>query len=431
MESSSNSYPKAEKGNRSLGPLEDGQTAIIIGGGPAGSSCAITLKMVGKKLGRDINVIIYEGKKFDEDCIKRVGVLAPPLTQTLEERMGIPFPCESVERKVIGYYLHSGDAKIKLNMRGKPSFVGHNVAIDRYLLGKAKKLGVRVIPGRVKDIKFYPDCVAVESDLKGAKGATKGDVLVGAFGLDAETANLLEQATSYKTPKLLFSVVTKIPVDREYLEKYEEYLHVFLPTTLEDIEFGVVTPKLTHFVVNVAGPAVTEESLERFLSLPEVRKLIPEDVIKGDGRIVSRPLPIPLEPAQNSFGDRYVTVGDTSGLVRAYKGNGINSACETGIKAAEVMLKVGISHRALKEYHTAFSHIVEDLPYGRTVRRMTILGEKYGTMPGALRVAAKDRALMNVLIDFLSGTKTYREIVGDSGVVRLSLKFLKGATVTS
>ncbi len=408
-----------------MGPLEDGQTAIIIGGGPAGTSCAITLKRMGRELGRDINVIIYEGMKFDDNCIKRVGVLSPPLTQTLEEKIGVPFPCQGIERKIAGYYLHSGDAKIKLYTGGKLSFVGHNVAIDRYLLDKAKELGVRVIPGRVKDIKLYPDSVAVESDLKGAKGA-KGDVLVGAFGLDAETAYLLEQVTPYKTPKALFSVVTRIPASPEYLKGCEDYLHVFLPTTLGDIEFAVVTPKLNDFIVNVAGPAVTEESLEQFLALPEIRELVPPEFTEVGGRMVSRPLPIPLEPAQNSFGDRFVTVGDTSGLVRAYKGNGINSACETGTKAAEVMLKVGISHQAFRDYYTAFSDIVEDLPYGRTVRQMTILGERYGTMPSALRAAAKDRTLVNVLVDFLSGTKTYREIVGDSGVLRLSLKFIKG-----
>ncbi len=422
--------PNRPRDKDPLGPLEDGQTAIIIGGGPAGSSCAITLKMMGRQLGRDINVIIYEGRKFDDDCIKRVGVLAPPLTQTLEEIIGVAFPCQEVERKVVGYYLHSGDAKIRLHMAGKLSFVGHNVAIDRYLLSKAKELGVRVIPGRIESIKFHPDCVTVESSLKGAKGL-KGDVLVGAFGLDAETAYLMENVTPYKSPKAMFSVVTRIPADPEYLKKYEDYLHVFLPTALEDIEFGVVTPKLTHFFVNVAGSAVTKDSLERFLSLPEVREALPAGISEESGAIVSRPLPIPLEPAQNSFGDRYVTVGDTSGLLRAYKGNGINSACLTGHKAAEVMLRVGISLHALREYHNSFSHIVRDLPYGRAVRQMTVFAEKYGMMPEVLRAAAKDRALVDVLIDFLSGTKTYREIVSDAGITKLSVKFLKGLTIST
>lgn len=409
-----------------MGPLEDGQTVIIIGGGPAGSSCAITLKTMGRELGRDVNVIIYENSKFDTNCIKRVGVLAPPLVQTLEEVMGVPFPCQLVERKIVGYYLHSGDARIRLYMGGNISYVGHNVAIDRYLLGKARELGVKVIRERVSDIKFYSDCVAVESDAGGAKG----DVLVGAFGLDSETSYFLERVTPYSPPKALFSVVAKIPADPDYLKQREDYVHVFLPT-VGDMEFGVVTPKLTNFVVNVAGPSVTRNSLENFLALPEIRELIPEDVSKKGEKVVSRPLTFPLEPAQNCFGDRYVTVGDTSGLVRAYKGNGINSACETGIKAAATMLKVGISHDALKVYYATFSHIVKDLPYGRAVRHMTVLGERYGLMPSVLRIAAKDRALVNMLIDFLSGSKTYREIVRDRGILNLSLKFLKGITITS
>ncbi len=428
MVNSYNGNSNILKGGSSLGPLEDGQTAIIIGGGPAGSSCAITLKMMGKKLGREINVIIYEGMKFDKNCIKRVGVLAPPLVETIEEVIGIPFPCQTVERKIVGYYLHSGDAKLRLMMGGQFSFVGPNVAIDHYLLDKARELGVRVIPGRASDIKFYPDCVAVESSLKGVKGA-KGDVLVGAFGLDAETSYLLEQATPYRPPEVLFSVITEIPTSPEYLRGLEDFLHVFLPT-LEGIEFGVVTPKVNNFVVNIAGPAVNRDALEEFLSLPEIRELIP-DIPEGSGRTVSPPLPIPMGLAQNSFGDRFVTVGDTSGLIRAYKGNGINSACLTGHKAAEVMLKVGISYEALKEYYDAFSHIVKDVPYGRTVRHMTVLGERYGTMPSALKAAAKDRALINVLIDFLKGSKTYHEIVSDAGITKLSLKFLKGIAITS
>ena len=429
MGSPSDIRQKLRKGNDSMGPLEDGQTAIIIGGGPAGSCCAITLKLLGKKLGRDINVIMYEDRTFDENCIKRVGVLAPPLTQTLEEVIGIPFPCQAVERKIVGYYLHSGDAKIRLHMGGKFSFVGHNVAIDRYLLGKAKELGVRVIPGRVVDIKFHPDCVAVESSLKGTK-ETKGNVLVGAFGLDAQAAYLLEQATPYGPPKTLFCIVCKIPTDPEYLKSCEDYVHVFLPN-MDHVEFAVVTPKLTNFIVNVAGPSISRDTVKQFLSLAEVRKIIPMDASTKDTMTMSRPLTFPLGPAQDSFGDRYVTVGDASGLIRAYKGNGINSACLTGHKAAEVMLKVGVSSEALKEYHNAFAYIISDLPYGRAVRQMTILGQKYGMMPGALKVAARDRAMVNVLIDFLTGSKTYREIVKDAGIVNLSLKFLKGITMSS
>jgi len=124
-----------------LGPLEDGQRVIIIGGGPAGSSCAIALKNLGRKLGRDIDVVLYEGTQYGPDSIKRVGVLAPPLVQTLENTLGVNFPCQLVARKIVGYYLHSGRYSIRLYMGGNLSYVAHNVALDAYLLGMASRMG--------------------------------------------------------------------------------------------------------------------------------------------------------------------------------------------------------------------------------------------------------------------------------------------------
>jgi flavin-dependent dehydrogenase len=405
-----------------LEPLEDGKRVIVIGGGPAGSSCAIALKNLSRKLGRDIEVFLFEGRSFGPDCVKRVGVLAPPIVQTLENTLGVHFPCQLVDRKIIGYYLHSGRYNIRLYMGGNLSYVAHNVAIDAYLLERAKQMGVKVLPGRVTDIKLNNREVAVE----GEAGGVQGEVLVGAFGLDSSTAGLLEKVTPYRRPRALYSIMTKIPAPVDYLRGCEDYIHVFLPS-MKEVEFGVVTPKLTHFVVNIAGTRLNHETLERFLALPEVARLIPEGLSRAGQRLVSPPIAFPLEPARNSYGDRYVTVGDAAGLVRAYKGNGVNAACVTGAKAAEVMLTVGISHDAfLHHYLHAFSDIIKDLPYGRAVRRLVLFAEGYGLIPLVIHAAGKDRTLVNVLIDFLSGQKTYHKILKDWGGVELALRFLKG-----
>ncbi|MFN3466924.1 MAG: NAD(P)/FAD-dependent oxidoreductase [Candidatus Brocadiales bacterium] len=408
-----------------LGPLEDGQRVIIIGGGPAGSSCAIALKKLGRKLGRDIDVVLYEGMQYGPDSMKRVGVLAPPVVQTLENVLGVNFPCQLVARKIVGYYLHSGRYGIRLYMGGNLSYVAHNVAIDAYLLAIASRMGVKVLPGRVTDIKVDHHEVAVE----GEAGGTHGDVLVGAFGLNSFTAKLLGKVTPYRSPRTLYSIMTKMPAPVEYLLGCEDYIHVFLPP-MGEVEFGVVTPKLTHFVVNIAGRRVSYEALRRFLSLPEVAGLIPKETLENwfaSGGLVSQPLPFPLEPARHGYGDRYVAVGDAAGLVRAYKGNGINAACVTGAKAAEVMLTAGISHEAFLNYYLhAFSDIIKDLPYGRAVRRLVLFGEGYGLLPLVIHAAGKDRTLVNVLIDFLSGQKTYHKILKDWGGIELAYRFLKG-----
>ena len=64
----------------SLGPLEDGQSVAIIGGGPSGAACAITLKNLAAEMGKEIDVILYEGKEFSGEphYNQCVGVLSPP-----------------------------------------------------------------------------------------------------------------------------------------------------------------------------------------------------------------------------------------------------------------------------------------------------------------------------------------------------------------
>ena len=72
----------------SMGALEDGQSVAIIGGGPSGAACAITLKNLAAETGREIDVILYEGKEFSGEphYNQCVGVLSPPI-ETIMKRM--------------------------------------------------------------------------------------------------------------------------------------------------------------------------------------------------------------------------------------------------------------------------------------------------------------------------------------------------------
>ena len=47
-----------------LGPLGDGGRVVVVGGGPAGVATAIALKQGARALGRDIQVVVVEGKQF-------------------------------------------------------------------------------------------------------------------------------------------------------------------------------------------------------------------------------------------------------------------------------------------------------------------------------------------------------------------------------
>lgn len=71
---------------------------------------------------------------------------------------------------------------------------------------KAKEVGVEVIPARVTDLDFSPESVMVFSE----SNNIKADMVIGAFGLDDGLAKIFERETSYRQPKFLSSIVTKI-----------------------------------------------------------------------------------------------------------------------------------------------------------------------------------------------------------------------------
>ncbi len=92
-----------------LGPLPDGGTAVVIGGGPGGTATAIALKQGARTLGRNIRVLLVEGKQFsgERHHNRCAGVLSPPIADILENELGLPFPHHLSQRTITAYVLHT------------------------------------------------------------------------------------------------------------------------------------------------------------------------------------------------------------------------------------------------------------------------------------------------------------------------------------
>jgi flavin-dependent dehydrogenase len=118
----------------------------------------------------------------------------------------------------------------------------------------------------------------------------------------------------------------------------------------------------------------------------------------------------PCGLAHGYTGDRLVIVGDAAGLVRAFKGKGVTSAVRTGIRAARVILEQGISAEAFGAFQQANRDIISDIPYGRVMRRVTILASRFGLMDVVMRAADRDERLRRALFDAVSGHRPYREV---------------------
>jgi flavin-dependent dehydrogenase len=412
----------------SLGALQDGQTVAIIGGGPGGAACAIALKNLAAEMGKEIDVVLYEGKVFSGETHYNqcVGVLSPPIESIVADELGVPFPHHLVLNKIPTYVLHSDRQEIELAGEDEPSYALRRVRFDAYLMEQAQMRGVRVICSRVTDIELRWDKVGVYSESE----QCQADVVVGAFGLDDGGCKLFERATehlglrSYRQPQALSSIVTKIVPSEEYMRNFGERIHAFLPSN-PHIEFGAITPKGDHLTINIAGADISSSWMDRFLELPTVKQVLPTAWPQGQDLLPPRSDlkanhfgyfkgRFPISVASHFCGDRYVIVGDAAGLVRPFKGKGINSACISGVAAAKAMMMEGISKEALQTSFTAdvrLQAILHDLFYGRMIRKLAILSASYGFLDSVIDLAHKEPLLRRALFDSVSAHQPYREIV--------------------
>jgi len=395
-----------------LGPVRDGQTVAIIGGGPGGVGCALALQREARRLGREIRVVLFEGKRFGEHYNQCAGVLSPPC-QELLQTFDLVLPADLIQREIAGYVLYGDREQLHLP---EADGAAHSLAVqrsqfDQFLLEQAGIQGVEIVQGRVTDVEFHREEVIVYS----WSGTYRACAVVGAFGLSKAMAACLARRVGYGPPPFLETLVTKLyPDSAEALPNLlENLIHVFLPR-LPRVEFGALIPKSDHITVILAGWDVSAREMDAFLELPTVRSLLPPtphtDYFKGR---------FPIGLAKRSFGDRYVLIGDAAGLVRPFKGKGINSALTTGRIAAETLLQEGLSRTALAQFYRRCHELTGDLWYGRLMRRLAHLSAHLSLDP-ILRLARQEPRLRQLLFDCVSGQETYRNIVRRRGNLGLA-----------
>jgi flavin-dependent dehydrogenase len=398
--------------SQSLGPLTDGSRVAIVGGGPGGTGCALALERSARALNRKLQITIIEGKQFrgERHYNQCAGVLSPPLPALLETELAIPFPYDLCREEISSYVLHTDRERITLSENGQPSIALRRIQFDAYMLDKARECGIDILPARAVDVEFHSDGVIIYTE----NTPVACDVIVGAFGLDEGTAAIFSHQTSYRPPKYLVSIVTKYHPGEKAMAAFGPAINAFL-TAQRQIEFGAVTPKGNHLTINIAGQHVDIPAMEAFLASATVQRVLPNlaqarrnnsnDLTFFKGRF-------PRALAHGFYGDRFVLVGDSAGLVRAFKGKGVTSAVQTGIRAAQTMLEAGISHRAFhSHYRQANQDIIGDLPYGRLMRRLTILASRYKLLDPVIRAAKTNPTLQEALFGAVSGHALYRDIL--------------------
>ena len=401
--------------------INDGDTVCVVGGGPGGSACAMVLLQEARQLGRKIRVVLIEHKKFSENrhynqCI---GVLSPPFEDILKNELDLTLPENLVLNDMEGYCLHSD--LLSLDLIGEES--GRSVSVtrskfDAFMLEEAQKAGAQVVHNRVTSIEVNHDGVLVYSEGDNFKCA----VVVGAFGLDDGTCRIFEQGTPYRQPDFLNTVITRFYPGKEFMQSMGSIIHAFL-LSHPGLEFGAVTPKGEHISINIAGRKVSSHIMMEFLRSVPVQRFLPPHKRR------EKPLnyfkgKFPIAPARNLFGDRYVTIGDAAGLMRPFKGKGINSAINTGIYSARSIMRHGVSKQAFAEnFYQDCSVLTEDLPFGRGVRILTNLATRFKFMDHMIAVAAERPDFMKAMFGSVSGHDPYKKIIMETASMSLAFTF--------
>jgi len=179
-----------------------------------------------------------------------------------------------------------------------------------------------------------------------------------------------------------------------------------------------VTPKSTHCTINIAGNSVDTPLMDRFIYHPAVQQVIPEvdrDHLNGENDLIYFKGRFPRSLARHYYGDRFVMIGDAAGLVRAFKGKGVTTAVMTGIRAAQTILEHGYTREDFHQYYRgANQDIIQDLPYGRVMRLLTIFMARVGLLNPVLRAAKSTPDLQAALFDAVSAHALYKEVFAKS-----------------
>lgn len=392
----------------SLGPLGAEDTVVIIGGGPAGTSCGIMLRRLAQHKGMPLRVILFEPKDFKTERNICTGVLSPPFRSMLRQ-LELELPLSIVQRQIAGYLLHSPQETLFLKDMAngdEPTLALDRGDLDNFLLESARAAGVVVIDDTVVDVRPATDKILVISS-----GGVRAfaDVVVGAFGLNSYALNLFERhVPGYKRPKATKSILTDIPLSQELIDaNLGNTIHAFLLDCLPRVEFGALTPKRDHVTVNIVGDGIIDDDLDAFIELPQIKQLLP--IAKSHcPRYESV---FPSGPARHLYRDRFVTIGNTSGLLRPLKGKGINTGLITGIEAAKTMMEVGISQRAFDDFYKRCRVLADEYRYGVFLRKLYHLSLRLKALDAVVDLAKHEPLVYQAFYDMISGEGSYKEIV--------------------
>lgn len=349
------------------GRPDGGLRIAIIGGGPAGSVCALALLYYARRTDRDVEVVIFDRKSFVDfgprGCNMCAGVISDTLVRNLEH-LGITIPAAAIQQQILGYQMETRAGSLRLARPARstiyavyrgigPRGLEYDEArsFDLLLLRSATECGAKHINQTVTGIELPRGPGGTGAVLYGGGERYVTDVIVGAFGVNSTLPRHLEGlGIGYRPPRTVQACQAEVPLDEAFIrERYRGEIKIF-NLGLPGIRFASITPKQRHVTVSLVGARVEQRDLEAFLQRPEVRAHFPPGWRVPRGYCLCYPR-LPVMGARRPYADGFVVVGDA--YISRYLKDGIGSAFYTGFLAAQTIMTRGITRRDFRRHYAA------------------------------------------------------------------------------
>jgi geranylgeranyl reductase family protein len=366
--------------------------AIVVGGGPGGSTAAWRLA------GAGLRPLVLDAAVFPRVKICAGWVTPEALADLEVDPDKYPLTIQPFDRCVLEF----AGSRHETGWRRPTSYGIIRREFDHFLLERAAAAGADVRWGvRVTGVSEHGDRVRVETD----RGAFEAPAVIGAGGHRCPVARALGQVSERE--EVVVAQESETRLAPEWAERLEPFLRAPELYVEPDLRgYGWYFPKRDFVNIGVGCTRGADGSLpgrrEALLTALRASGRLPDGLaiepFKGHSYVVRRQAPRRLH------GARFCLVGDAAGLARDMSGEGIGPAIRSGRLAAEAVAGLVRLGTPLDGYRRQIQERYGAGEIGWLSRRLSNLPDSLARL-GVRMIIGSPRARRRIVFDSIFGMR--------------------------